>query len=145
MKRTYTELMKLKTFEDRFHYVELNGSVGRETFGYDRWINQHLYSSSDWKRFKRQILIRDGGNDLGCEDHPIYGNVTIHHLNPITKEQIINHDHAVFDPDNVISVSSLTHNALHYSNIDILPSKFVERHPYDTCPWRDGKGEIQNG
>lgn len=145
MKRTYSELMKLKSFEERFHYVELKGSVGKATFGYDRWMNQHFYTSPEWRRFKRQILIRDEGCDLGCDDHPIYGSVIVHHLNPITKEQIINHDPAILDPENVISVSSLTHNALHYGDIDLLPSKFVERRPYDTCPWREQEGEIQNG
>ncbi|MBP5553912.1 MAG: hypothetical protein J6X94_03470 [Lachnospiraceae bacterium] len=134
--KTYTELMTLPTFEERVDYLMLHGTIGEPTFGYDRWLNQKFYTSYEWRKIRKQIAIRDDGCDLGCEDHPISGRIHVHHINPITKEDIINHDPKLFDPNNLISVSELTHQALTYGLKDLLPKPPVVRKPYDTCPWR---------
>lgn len=134
--KTYKELMTLPTFEDRFHYLENGNKVGDPTFGYDRWLNQKFYTSTEWRRIRRIIAIRDDGDDLGCEDHPIYGRIHVHHIEPITKEDILNNSPKLYDPNNLISVSELTHRALTYGSIDLLPTPWKERSPNDTSPWR---------
>lgn len=136
MIRTYTELSKLKTFEERFRYLQLHGSVGMDTFGYDRYINQVLYKSSEWKRVRNDILIRDNGCDLGVEGYDIQFKPIIHHMNPLTLDQIMNRDPVIFDPDFLISTTHETHNAIHYGDDSILRTKtIIERKPNDTKLW----------
>lgn len=134
--RTYSEVITLKTFEERFRYLKLDGMVGSSTFGSARYLNQEFYRSLEWKRLRDQIIIRDGGNDLACDDHMIRGVVHIHHLNPITLDDIRNASSKLFDPENLICVSTLTHQAIHYSDEELLPKDYVPRTPFDTCPWK---------
>ena len=136
MIRTYSELIKLPTFEQRFEYLRLDSSVGRETFGFDRYLNQILYNSPEWKRFRRDIVIRDNGCDLACEGYEIHSRILIHHINPITIEDIINRSPIIFDPENVISTTHNTHNAIHYGDKDLLITGPIERTKNDTCPWK---------
>lgn len=135
-RKSYKELAKLETFEERFEYLKLSGQVGTETFGrHARYLNQQFYASKEWRDFRRQILVRDRG-DLGMPDHEIHGRAIIHHLNPITEDQILTNDPALLDPDNVVAVTHLTHEAIHYSGLDLLPTDPIERKPNDTCPWK---------
>ena len=134
--RTYSELITIPTFEERFEYLQLKGSVGKDTFGYDRYLNQVLYRSPEWKRLRNQIIIRDGGCDLACDGYDIYGKVLIHHLNPITVEDVLARSRKVFDPDNLVCVSHNTHNAIHYGDMDLLVTGPIIRTKNDTCPWR---------
>lgn len=134
--RTYSELVKLNTFEDRFNYLKLDGKVGKDTFGYDRVLNQLLYSSPKWKRARDKVIIRDNGCDLGIEGRDIFGKVMVHHMNPITVDDILNEESCVFDPEYLICVSHLTHNAIHYSDDNILVKDPIVRHKNDTCPWK---------
>ena len=136
MRKTYTEMCSLPTFEERFRYLQLNGAVGSATFGGARYLNQALYKSDLWKRTKRKIILRDNGCDLGIEGREIMDNVYVHHINPITPEDIINRNPIVFDPENLVTVSLNTHNAIHYGSEDILFKLPEERRPNDTCPWR---------
>ena len=134
--RTYSELITIPTFEERFEYMQLKGSVGKDTFGYDRYLNQVLYRSPEWKRLRNQIIIRDGGCDLACDGYDIYGKVLIHHLNPITVDDVLARSRKVFDPDNLVCVSHNTHNAIHYGDMDLLVTGPIIRTKNDTCPWR---------
>ncbi len=134
--RSYSELITLPTFEERFEYLKLDGAVGLETFGYDRYLNQILYRSSEWKRLRNGIIIRDNGCDLGCEGFEIYDRILIHHINPITIEDVLKRRPNVFDPDNLISTSHNTHNAIHYGDVELLTIAPIERTKNDTCPWR---------
>lgn len=134
--RSYKELTKLPTFEERFRYLQLCGKVGEETFGYDRYLNQMLYHSSDWDDIRQIVIIRDNGCDLGCEDHPIYDRIIVHHMNPITIEDIRNNSKYLTDPEYLISTTLMTHNAIHYGDESLLPKGPIERRPNDTCPWR---------
>ena len=134
--RTYSELITIPTFEERFEYLQLKGSVGKDTFGYDRYLNQVLYRSPEWKRLRNQIIIRDGGCDLACNGYDIYDKVLIHHLNPITVEDVLARSRKVFDPDNLVCVSHNTHNAIHYGGVDLLVTGPIIRTKNDTCPWR---------
>ena len=134
--RTYSELITIPTFEERFEYLQLKGSVGKDTFGYDRYLNQVLYRSLEWKRLRNQIIIRDGGCDLACDGYDIYDKVLIHHLNPITVEDVLARSRKVFDPDNLVCVSHNTHNAIHYGDVDLLVTGPIIRTKNDTCPWR---------
>ena len=134
--RTYSELSKLKTFEDRFQYLRLDGIVGEETFGFDRYLNQILYQSDEWKRRRRDIIIRDNGRDLGCEGFEVHGRILIHHIDPITVDDIVNRNPKVFDPENLILTSHNTHQAIHYGNEDLLIRAPIERSKNDTCLWR---------
>lgn len=135
--RTYSELSKLKTFEDRFQYLRLDGIIGEETFGFDRYLNQILYQSDEWKRCRRDIIIRDNGCDLGCEGFEVHGRILIHHINPITVDDIVNRNPKVFDPENLILTSHNTHQAIHYGNEDLLIRAPIERSKNDTCPWKN--------
>lgn len=137
MNRTYSELTTFDTFEERFEYLKLEGRVGRETFGYDRYLNQLLYKDKEWLRTRRDIIIRDNGCDLGIPGRQIHGKVLVHHIDPITVEDILNRHPKVFDPDNLVCTSLLTHNAIHYSDDSILPKDPIERRPNDTCPWKN--------
>ena len=134
--RTYSELITIPTFEERFEYLQLKGSVGKDTFGYDRHLNQVLYRSPEWKRLRNQIIIRDCGCDLACEGYDIHSKVLIHHLNPITVEDVLARSRKVFDPDNLVCVSHNTHNAIHYGDVDLLVTEPIIRTKNDTCPWR---------
>lgn len=134
--KTYSELITIPTFEERFEYLQLKGSVGKDTFGYDRYLNQVLYRSPEWKRLRNQIIIRDSGCDLACDGYDIYDKVLIHHLNPITVEDVLTRSRKVFDPDNLVCVSHSTHNAIHYSDMDLLVTGPIIRTKNDTCPWR---------
>lgn len=135
--RTYSELIKLPTFEERFEYLKLDGEVGKDTFGFERYLNQLLYHLPEWKDIRRKVIVRDEGCDLAIPDREIYGLVMVHHMNPITIEDVEEHNLEVFDPEYLITVSKLTHNAIHYGDENLLiESKLVERSPDDTCPWR---------
>lgn len=135
--RTYSELIKFDTFEDRFRYLKLDGTVGVETFGYDRWINQLFYKSEEWKALRREIIIRDCGCDLGVEGFDIHSNIYIHHMNPITSEDILNHSDYLINPEYLISTRFSTHNAIHFGDESVLKTmSIIERRPNDTCPWR---------
>lgn len=134
--RTYKELQQLQTFDERFAYLQLRGHIGKETFGYDRYLNQQFYRSKEWKDVRRIVILRDHGCDLGIMDRLITGRIYIHHMNPITREDLINGSDLVLNPNYLICVSSMTHEAIHYGDKDLLISDYVERSPYDTCPWR---------
>lgn len=134
--KRYSELSTIPTYEERFQYLRLKGAVGNDTFGYDRYLNQILYNSPEWKRVRNQIIIRDNGRDLGCEGYEIYGRILIHHMNPITVEDIVSRNPIVFDPENLICVTHNTHNAIHYGNENLLIMAPIERTKNDTCPWR---------
>ena len=135
--RRYSELAKLKTFEERFEYLNLKGQVGKETFGYDRYLNQMLYKLPEWRSARDKTIIRDNGCDLGVEDREIHGRAIVHHMNPITVEGILNRDPRVFDPEYLITTVHDTHNAIHYGDKRLLTSSSpVERTQNDTCPWK---------
>lgn len=134
--KTYSELIEIPSFLERFRYLKIGGQVGKETFGYERYLNQILYKSGEWRRFRRDIILRDHGCDLACEGFDIYGKIIVHHIDPITVEDVLNRNPKVFDPENVISTSLNTHNAIHYGDEYLLMIEPVERRPYDTCPWR---------
>lgn len=147
--RTYSELIKMESFEERFAYLKLDGQVGIDTFGHNRYLNQILYNSPEWKRCRREIIIRDNGCDLGCRGHEImsyykdkkthretHGKILVHHINPITVEDILNRNPMVFDPENLITTIHNTHNAIHYGDESLLIQAPVTRTKNDTCPWR---------
>ena len=139
MKKTkrYSELQKLNTFEERFEYTKLDGQVGLDTFGFDRYMNQQFYRSKEWRDIRDKVIIRDNVCDLGMPGHEIRGRVYIHHLNPLTPEDIEESTDLLFDLDNLICVSQETHNAIHYGDDSILDKyKIIERTPKDTCPWK---------
>lgn len=135
MIRSYSELRRLDTFIERFRYLSLHGTVGKETFGFDRYMNQQFYRSREWRQLRHKIIVRDNGCDLGVPGYDIHDAIYIHHLNPMTVEHIENGDPCILDPDNLISVTHLTHNAIHYGNESLLPQLFVERRPGDTKLW----------
>lgn len=137
--KSYSELIQLPTFLDRYRYLKIGGRIGEDTFGFDRYLNQTLYRSAEWKRFRREIVVRDEGRDLGCDGYEIVGNILVHHINPITLEDVLNRDPKIFDPENVICVSHNTHNAIHYGGENLLITEPVIRKPNDTCPWKKVK------
>lgn len=134
--RTYSELIAIPTFEERFKYLQLNGNVGTETFGYDRVFNQRFYSSLEWKRLRDEIIFRDNGCDLGILDRRIMGKIFIHHMNPIMLEDIQKSSEFLLNPEYLICMSFETHNAIHYGDENLLLKAPIERKRYDTCPWR---------
>lgn len=134
--RTYSELILLPTYEERFDYLKLDGLVGKETFGFDRYLNQVFYRSPEWKSIRDHVLIRDNAYDLGIDGREIIGRVLIHHMNPISKEDIINRSDFLLNPEYLICVSKLTHDAIHYGDEDLLIKDPVVRRPNDTCPWK---------
>ena len=135
--RTYLEVSQLKTFEERFEYLRVNSSIGIETFGSDRFLNQILYHDTEWRSARNRVIIRDSGCDLGILDREISGEpIYIHHLNPITRENVLNRDPCLFDMNNLICCTRRTHNAIHYGDSTKLIHDLVERKPNDTCPWR---------
>ena len=134
--RTYSELITLHTFDERFKYLQLCGTVGKETFGFDRYLNQMLYKLNEWQHIRRDAIVRDNGRDLGCEGFDIYGRILVHHLNPITVDDIQQRNPKIFDLENLISTTHTTHNAIHYGNDKSLIRGPIERNKNDTCPWR---------
>ena len=134
--RTYSELITLPTFEERFKYLRLSGKVGEETFGFDRYLNQTFYNSEEWKSIRDFVIIRDGGCDLGIPDREIYGRILVHHMNPIRQEDILRRSKFLLDPEFLISTMKSTHDAIHYSDESLLILEPVERTKNDTCPWR---------
>lgn len=136
MIKTYTELITFPTFEERFEYLKFNSSIGKTTFGFERYLNQKLYQSREWKRARRDVIVRDKSCDLAFLDRETFGSVIIHHINPITVEDIERGHACLFDLDNLVCVTSDTHNALHYGDISLIPSLPTERRKGDTCPWK---------
>lgn len=137
MVRTYSELCKLKTFEERFRYLKLNGVVGKETFGWDRYLNQMLYKDPEWLAVRDKVIVRDMGCDLGIRDREIKNQkIFVHHMNPITKEDILTRSKYVFDPEYLITTIKNTHDAIHYGSEDLLITAPIERTKNDTCPWK---------
>lgn len=134
--RCYSELIALPTFEERYRYLRLKGSVGVDTFGFDRYLNQQFYRSIEWKRIRDEVIVRDNGCDLGIEDRVIYGKILIHHMNPITEKDIIYRTDALMNPEFLICVTHRTHNAIHYGDESLLITAPIVRTQYDTCPWK---------
>lgn len=137
--RTYTELVKLPTFEDRFRYLALRGQVGSSTFGFDRWVNQRFYTSREWRYLRRDVIARDLGCDLGVAGHEIYDRIVIHHMNPLTEEDIIHGNETAIELEYLITTTHNTHNAIHYGDESLLPRPLVERRSGDTQLWTRSK------
>ena len=134
--RTYSELSRLKTFKERFEYLKLDGLIGEETFGWDRYLNQVFYKSPEWRSTRDKIIVRDNGRDLGVEGYDIFGKIIIHHMNPMSLSDIANRNPDIFNPEYLICVSHETHNAIHYGDTNQLNLGPIERTANDTCPWR---------
>lgn len=134
--RTYSELIKIPTFEERFEYLKLTGIVSQPTFGSERYLNQMFYTSEEWRRLRREIILRDNGCDLGVDGFDIHSKIIIHHMNPISEEDILQHSEYLMNPEYLISTSLRTHNAIHYGDIQQVTYQPIERRPNDTCPWR---------
>lgn len=135
--RTYSELITLPTFEERFEYLRLDGVVGKDTFGFDRYVNQHFYQKSpEWKRVRDKVIIRDNGCDLGLDGYEICGKILVHHMNPIDVSDIRDLSEYLLDPEYLISTTLRTHNAVHYGDGSLLAKGPIERRKNDTCPWR---------
>lgn len=134
--KTYSELSRLRTFEERYRYLRLNGSVGRETFGFDRYLNQVFYRSRKWKSIRDQVIIRDNGCDLGIEGREINGRILIHHMNPISLDDIVNESEFLLNPEYLICTIHSTHNAIHYGDEKLLILDPIVRSKNDTCPWK---------
>lgn len=133
--RTYSEMIRVRSFEDRFDYLNLHGEVGRETFGFDRWLNQAFYRSREWRSLRSFVIARDEGCDLAVPGYEIHDRVYIHHMNPMTKDQLIQGDEDVLDPEFLVLVSHRTHNAIHFGDRSLLPQDYVPRRPGDTKLW----------
>lgn len=134
--KTYSELIALPTFEERYRYLRLKGAVGKDTFGFDRYMNQKFYRSVEWKRIRDFVIVRDNGCDLGIEDRIIRGKILIHHMNPISEKDIRYATDLLLNPEYLICVTHTTHNAIHYGDEDLLIKDPVVRRPNDTCPWK---------
>lgn len=134
--RSFSELIQIPTFEERFRYLKLGANVGEETFGYDRYLNQVFYRSPEWKRIRDKVIIRDNGCDLSMPGHEIFAKVFIHHMNPLTLSDLDLRNPDIFNPEYLICCSHKTHNAIHYGDENLLDRGLVERMPNDTCPWR---------
>lgn len=134
--KTYSELITIPTFEERYQYLRIDGRVGEETFGFDRYLNQKFYRSQEWKRTRDFVIVRDHGCDLGMLDREIMGKIIIHHMNPIAIEDIYYATDFLLDPEYLITTMHTTHNAIHYGDKRLLYSGPVERTPFDTCPWK---------
>ena len=134
--RTYSELITLPTFKERYEYLRLGGRVGEDTFGFDRYLNQAFYKSEEWRSIRDHVITRDNGCDLGMKGHEIFGRILIHHMNPIRKEDIINRSDILLNPEYLICTIKNTHDAIHYGDESLLVIAPVERRKNDTCPWR---------
>lgn len=135
-KKSYSELIKIPSFEERFEYLKMDGQVGIETFGIDRYLNQMFYNSPEWKQVRRKVILRDNGCDLAHPDRPINGRIIIHHMNPITLEDILQKNPDIMNPEYLISTTHITHNGVHYGDKESIDKGIVERKPNDTCPWK---------
>lgn len=136
--RTYSELIQLPTFIERYRYLKLNGRVGEETFGFERYLNQKFYQTSqEWKQIRTQVIARDLGRDLGCEGYDIYGKIFIHHMNPMAIADIVEFNPDILDPEFLICTSFETHNAIHYGSEELLITDPIVRRPNDMCPWKN--------
>ena len=136
MIRTYSELLSFDSFLDRFRYLKLTGHIGEETFGYDRYLNQKFYRTPEWRQLRNRLIVRDFGCDLAHIDYEIPGQIIIHHMNPISKSDILERSDLLMNPEYLICVSHNTHQAIHYSDESLLITEPITRVPNDTCPWR---------
>lgn len=137
LSKSYSELIQISNFRDRFNYLKIGGMVGEMTFGSHRELNQSLYTSQEWKDIRREVIIRDNGNDMGADGYEIVGSIYIHHINPITIEDLLKKRDCIFNLENLISVSFNTHNAIHYGDFNLISrNELVVRTKNDTCPWR---------
>lgn len=134
--KTYSELIKLPTFKERYRYLKMNGIVGEETFGFDRWLNQAFYKSKEWLAIRDHVIFRDNGCDLGIPEREIHGRVLIHHMNPITKRDILDRSDFLLNPEYLITTTKVTHDAIHFSDESLLYEDPIERTMNDTCPWK---------
>lgn len=134
--RTYSELKQLKTFEERYEYLKLDGQVGADTFGFDRYLNQVFYKSPEWRSVRNEVIVRDNGCDLGIEGREIHTKILVHHMNPISKEDILERSDIILNPEYLITTVKRTHDAIHYGDADTLIKDPIERSANDTCPWR---------
>lgn len=134
--RSYSELIKLQTFEERFRYLKIDGKVGEDTFGFDRYLNQIFYKSDEWRKIRDYVILRDNGCDLAMKDWDIHGRVYVHHMNPITKQDILDRSDFLLDPEFLITTAHNTHNAIHYGDESLLSVGWTERTRNDTCPWK---------
>jgi len=137
--RSYSELITIDDFKNRFEYLRLNGSVGIDTFGFDRYLNQRFYHSTEWNTIRDKVIVRDCGCDLGIDGREIFGRIYIHHMNPVLVENLLNGmDADLLNPEYLICTTHNTHNAIHYGDEHLLMEEFIERKPNDTCLWREG-------
>ena len=134
--RTYSELITLRSFEERYEYLRLGGKVGETTFGFDRYLNQAFYKDQEWLRIRDEVIIRDNGCDLGIPDHEINGRIIVHHMNPITMDDIVSRSKYLLNPEYLICTMKKTHDAIHYGDESLLPKDLIERSKNDMCPWR---------
>lgn len=134
--RTYSELITIPTFKERYEYLRIGGRVGKDTFGFDRYLNQVLYKSKEWKHVRNIVIERDNGCDLAVEGYEVYDNIIVHHMNPITMEDLLYRRDYVLDPEYLVSTVHNTHNAIHYGDDSLIFTTLTERRPNDTCPWR---------
>lgn len=134
--RTYSELITLPTFRERYEYLKLNGRVGEETFGFDRYLNQAFYKSEEWRAVRDYVIVRDNGCDLGMEGHEIFGKILIHHMNPISKRDILDRSDLLLNPEYLICTIKNTHDAIHFGDENLLIVAPIERRKNDTCPWK---------
>lgn len=134
--RCYSELIELPTFEDRYFYLKLGGKVGEETFGFDRYLNQIFYKSDEWLSVRDRVIVRDLGCDLGIKDREIHGRIMVHHMNPITKEDILDRSDFLLNPEYLITTVKRTHDAIHYGDDSLIIPTNIERRKNDTCPWK---------
>lgn len=136
MIKTYSELIRFKTLKERYQYLRIGGRVGEETFGFDRWMNQVFYKDPRWRDIRDEVITRDNGCDLGLEGYDIHGKIFVHHMNPVTKDDILHNFDSLLNPEFLISTSKRTHDAIHYGNEDLLPQSPIVRTRNDTCPWK---------
>lgn len=134
--RTYSELITIPTFEERYEYLRLGGKVGEETFGFDRYLNQIFYKSDEWLEVRNYVIIRDNGCDLAMPGHDIFGRILVHHMNPISMDDILYRSKYLLDPEYLISTIKNTHDAIHYGDSSLLITAPIERRKNDTCPWK---------
>lgn len=134
--KTYSELVKMDSLDERYEYLKIGGKVGEETFGFDRYLNQRFYKTPEWIAVRDEVIIRDNGCDLGVPGHEIHGKILVHHMNPITKEDILQRSKFLLDPEYLICTCKNTHDAIHYGDDSLLMKDPIERTKNDTCPWR---------
>lgn len=142
--KSYSELIKITDYFERFEYLKIGGKVGEETFGFDRWLNQIFYKSVEWRSFRRKIILRDLGCDMAMKGFDILDRIVVHHINPITKYDILNRTPKLFDYENTVCVADLTHKAIHYGDKKLLPQPIIVRTKNDTCPWKMQGGKSLN-